>query len=653
MIEYIPTQAEIPEAEGYSVCAIGLGGAGANALDRLALDGAGEAELICMNADIRALTNSLAPTKIQLGKNLTQGLGAGGDPELGLEAATSSEDEIRAAVAGRDMVFLCVGLGGGTGSGAAPLVARIARASGAFVVVFAIMPFKFEGRRRRAQADAALQELSGIASALVTFENSRMGELVLPKEGIQGAFAAADEVIGQSVRAVTSIILRPGLIRIGMDDIITALRNLDSRCLFGYGQAKGENRAQEALSRALKSPLLEKGALLGKAKNVLVHVAGGKTMTLFEIELLMTELEKHVHDDAQILFGSAVDNKLGAELAVTIISSLGEPEDEVLAEPVKESVTQPAKETAAAAPDAVADPPAPEAPPKAVPKVAAEEKVTAESLLELDLDDEPTPVVKAAPVPQKSPAVEPEPVLDDASPIVADLEEESLFDEPAPVVEPEEEPEIAEVTSAAEPDREPEVAAEVAAVADLEEEPEFEAIPTADGGGEDETDDTTVEAVDEPDVEVEEYREPEPASSKVIHLDPAVRFPSDGREESREEPVPEPAFEHHPGEDFRPFEPGEPAVAAVDEPFDALPTGAPPGFQDEREERVPQPVAATSEDSETQRRSRLRASGKPSGSQGLLELDPAGARGRFEKSSRTIVNGEDLDVPTFLRKRGR
>ena len=159
-----------------------------------------DAELICLNTDVRTLKTSTAHSKVQIGKQLTRGLGAGGDPELGILAAEEAEEEIRAAVRGQDMVFICTGLGGGTGSGAAPTVSRIAKEEGAFVVVFATMPFSFEGRRRIQQAETALKLLERSADALITFENDRMGELVLPKEGIQQAFGNADKIISQSVR---------------------------------------------------------------------------------------------------------------------------------------------------------------------------------------------------------------------------------------------------------------------------------------------------------------------------------------------------------------------------------------------------------------------------------------------------------------------
>lgn len=322
-------QQTIPES---SVKIIGLGGAGANMLDRAALDGMTGAEMLCINTDMRTLSSSVAGEKIQIGKNLTKGLGAGGDPELGLQAAQESEQEIRDAVRGRRMVFLCVGLGGGTGSGAAPLISRIAREEDAFVVVFATMPFGFEGQRRRDQAETALNELAVLANALVTFDNGRMGELVLAKQGIHEAFAAADRMISESIKAVTRLVVRPGLINVGLDDLMTALRTTRSRCLFGSGIAEGENRSQLALENALTSPLLDKGSLLEDATTVLVHICGGETMTLYEVELLMQGLSKYVPGNAHVLFGAAVDPEMKDSLSVTLVSAL--PEDKL--NPVEE-----------------------------------------------------------------------------------------------------------------------------------------------------------------------------------------------------------------------------------------------------------------------------------------------------------------------------
>jgi len=320
--ETIPTSA---------VKIIGLGGAGANMLERIALDGLDGAELLALNTDVRTLHACLAQEKIQLGRNLTKGLGAGGDPELGHQAVLEAENDIRASLKGRRIVFLCTGLGGGTGSGAAPIVTRIAREEGAFVVVFATMPFAFEGRRRRDQAETSLNELAVLSNALVTFDNNRMGELVLAKQGIHEAFAAADEMICESIKAVIRLVARPGLINVGLDDLMSALRTTRSRCLFGSGIATGKDRAARALRNALGSPLLDQGSLLKDAQTVLVHLCGGEDLTLFEIELLMQRLQKFVPEKAHVLFGAAIDPAMKDGLSITLISAL--PEDALVSTP--------------------------------------------------------------------------------------------------------------------------------------------------------------------------------------------------------------------------------------------------------------------------------------------------------------------------------
>lgn len=303
---------------------IGLGGAGANMLDRVALDGMEGAEMLALNADIRTLSGSVASERIQLGRNLTKGLGTGGDPDLGQKVMMEAEKEVRSAIKGRKIVFLCVGLGGGTGSGGAPILTRIAREEGAFVVVFATMPFGFEGRRRREQAETALNELAVLSNALVVFDNNRMGELVLAKQGIHEAFSAGDRMISDSIKAVIRLVIRPGLIHVGLDELMTALRTTRSRCLFGSGMASGKDRASKALTNALSSPLLDKGALLKEAASVLVHICGGDDLTLYEIELLMQKLVKYVPAKAHVLFGAAIDTNMKDSLSITLISALPE-----------------------------------------------------------------------------------------------------------------------------------------------------------------------------------------------------------------------------------------------------------------------------------------------------------------------------------------
>lgn len=336
MIEFPrETQHTIPTSH---VKIIGLGGAGANMLDRVALDGLDGAEILALNADVRTLNGSVASERIQLGRNLTKGLGCGGDPELGKNVTLEAETEIRMSIKGRKIIFLCVGLGGGTGSGGAPMVCRIAREEDAFVVVFATMPFVFEGERRRQQAQTSLNELAVLSNALVVFDNNRMGELVVAKQGIHEAFQAGDKMIADSIKAVIRLVTRPGLIHVGLDELMTALRTTRSRCLFGSGVANGKDRAAKALANALASPLLDKGALLRETASLLVHICGGSDLTLYEVELLMQKLTKQVPEKAHVLFGAAIDESMHDQLSITLISSL--PEEKLQEKPQAQAVEE-------------------------------------------------------------------------------------------------------------------------------------------------------------------------------------------------------------------------------------------------------------------------------------------------------------------------
>ncbi|MDQ6655399.1 MAG: cell division protein FtsZ [Verrucomicrobiota bacterium] len=314
----------LPEQQDDSlpITVIGVGGAGSNALDRIVLDGLERAELIVANTDAQSLASSVAARKVQLGRMSTRGLGAGGDPEIGFAAAEEATEEIRNSLCDARMVFICAGLGGGTGSGAAPLIAELARETGAMVITFATMPFSFEGKRRTAQAEQALARLREVSDAVICFENDKMGDIVAPKAGVHQAFAAADVTISQSVRAIVNLMQRPGLIRIGFDDLLSALRSRNGRCLFGYGESDTDNRAHDALTQALKNPLMDRGRLLSDAANVLVHVTGGPGMTLSEVEIMMREVERQIGDETQILFGTAVDHRMGNRMTVTLLSSI-------------------------------------------------------------------------------------------------------------------------------------------------------------------------------------------------------------------------------------------------------------------------------------------------------------------------------------------
>jgi cell division protein FtsZ len=340
----------LPErlADFIPIKVVSVGGAGLNALDRIVLDGLERADVVAINTDVQSLTSSVATRKVQLGRNVSRGLGAGGDPEVGYQAALESAEEIREALADSRVIFICAGLGGGTGSGAAPYVAQAARESGALVIPFVTLPFTFEGKRRNTQAREALARLSEFAQAVVCFENDRMGDLTAPQAGIHQAFAMADITISQSVRSIVNLIQRPGLIRIGFDDLLAALSTRNSRCLFGYGESDSDNRAHDALTQALKNPLMDRGRMLADSTHVLVQVAGGPGMTLSEVEILMQELGRHVSDQTQILFGAAVDGPLGDRLSVTIISSLCAEEEAILLQtppaPSSASVPSPIRE---------------------------------------------------------------------------------------------------------------------------------------------------------------------------------------------------------------------------------------------------------------------------------------------------------------------
>lgn len=406
---------------------IGVGGAGSNALDRIVLDGLERVDLIAANTDVQSLASSVATQKVQLGRNVTRGLGAGGDPELGYHAANESADEIREALQGARMVFVCAGLGGGTGSGGAPCIVQIARESGALVVAFATLPFAFEGKRRGAQATESLRQLQQSADAVVCFENDRMGDMVLPKAGIHQAFAVADQTISQSVRAIVNVVRRPGLIRIGFDELLSALRSQDSRCLFGFGESDSDNRAHEALALALKNPLMDRGKMLTDASHVLVQISGGPGMTLTEVEIVMKELGRHVEDHTQILFGTSVDGKMGNRMSVTLISSIGSaveatPPPPPVWEPKPMPVPPPAS---APAPEPLVETALPPSPTEIIEPPVEISPATefATPVSEVEAEPEPSPAPIEAELPEE-PAVEPEPIVATAPPSPAPVRKE-------------------------------------------------------------------------------------------------------------------------------------------------------------------------------------------------------------------------------------
>lgn len=438
MVEYERNASSESPGGSLKICVVGVGGAGSNVIDRITVDRSLSATLVSLQTDVRVLNQSMAPKKVQLGAELMRGVGTGGDPDLGREAAIYSKDRIRETIEGHQMVFLSVGLGGGTGSGAAPVVAEIAKSLGALVVVFAAVPFSFEGRRRQQQANEALERLQKSSDALILFDNNRMGELVLGKEGIQKTFAQADTLIGHSVRAVSSMVAKPGLVKLGLADLIAALRVSDGRCLFGFGEAKGKDRGVEAMKRALKSPLINSGELLRNARNLLVHVVGGESLTLAEVDTVMKQLGRHVPDETQILFGVGVDSNLGESVTVTLISALSA-EELASAKSVPDETTrvQPRSVEPVAKPSTVVA--ADFAPPSDLfsePVVAAAPVAAPAPVAVAKAAEPPTPAPPPSlPVVEaKEPEPEPEPVKIAPAPVLAQPEPPEPEPAPPPVV---------------------------------------------------------------------------------------------------------------------------------------------------------------------------------------------------------------------------
>lgn len=612
MIEF-PRDAQntIPSS---SVKIVGLGGAGTNMLDRVVLDGMDGAEMLAINTDIRTLSGSVARDRIQLGRNLTKGLGSGGDPELGQQAVLEAEHEVRSALKGRKIVFLCVGLGGGTGSGAAPIICRIAREEGAFVVVFATMPFGFEGRRRREQADTALNELAVLSNALVTFDNNRMGDLVLAKQGIHEAFAAADRMISESIKAVIRLVIRPGLINVGLDDLMTALRTTRSRCLFGSGISSGKDRAQKALRNALNSPLLDQGALLKDAETVLVHLCGGEDLTLYEIELLMQSLSKYVPDKAHVLFGAAVDPSMGDHLSITMVSSL--PEDRLYA-----TRSTPVERPALLEPTVGFSNDEPEvAPVRSTARTGREKRISpvAAAVAAVQLFDEEQLAAESMPF------AEPEPSpfgFDRSLPEeVAATEDFAGKSQEVPVLVPEPEPELEDFED------------ELPEVIEKESEEVLEEV--------------VVQKVEAKVEKVEVKAREVSAKQSVVPSPVPTPAPAPKVEEPEEDESP--AFftitDEHDAED-------EPTIAELDtkaktDEEEEVPVVL-PGVFDELDDDLDDLNDINPVEVKPAPPSKSRAPGK-----GQPELSfEGGPRGKFEGASPSLFEGEDLDVPAFLRKK--
>jgi cell division protein FtsZ len=307
-----------------SIRVVGVGGAGLNALHRMMDAGVSQVEFIAVNTDIQQLHTSDTPTKIHIGRGLTQGLGSGADPEIGRRAAEDSHDEIKTALRGSDMVFVTAGEGGGTGSGAAPVVARIARELDALTVGIVTLPFKFEGTKRRAQADAGVTALRAACDTTIVIPNDRLLEVLDRSTSMVEAFRVADDVLRQGVQGICDLITMPGLINLDFADVRTIIKDSGS-ALMGIGYSSSpDNRAREAAERALRSPLIE--TELTGARGILLSIAGGLDLSLIEVNEAAEVIRQAATDDTQIIFGATVDETLAGQVWVTVVATgLGAP----------------------------------------------------------------------------------------------------------------------------------------------------------------------------------------------------------------------------------------------------------------------------------------------------------------------------------------
>ncbi|MGH3007351.1 MAG: cell division protein FtsZ [Gaiellaceae bacterium] len=316
-----------PESAAYLavIRVVGVGGAGLNAVNRMIEAGISQVEFIAVNTDIQQLKTCEAPIKLHIGRELTQGLGSGSDPGIGRRAAEEAEDQIKHVLRGSDMVFVTAGEGGGTGSGAAPIVARLAKDVGALTVGIVTMPFRFEGTRRRSQAEEGADALREVCDTVILIPNDRLLEVLDRSTSMLDAFRIADDVLRQGVQGICDLITMPGLINLDFADVRTVMTNAGS-ALMGIGFATGENRAQEAAERALRSPLIDT-ELVG-AKGILLSIAGGEDLTLLEVNEAAEVIRRGATEDTNIIFGATIDERLAGQVWVTVVATgIGKPSE--------------------------------------------------------------------------------------------------------------------------------------------------------------------------------------------------------------------------------------------------------------------------------------------------------------------------------------
>jgi len=298
---------------------IGLGGGGGNAVSRMMAADFTGVEFIVANTDVQALRASPAPVKIQLGAQLTKGLGAGSNPEVGRDSALEDPETITKLLEGADMVFITAGLGGGTGTGAAPVVASLAKDLGILTVAVVTKPFTFEGRKRLLQADAGMDALRGVVDTLITIPNQRLLAVVDRGTPLLEAFKVADTVLQQAVQGISDLILVPGLVNLDFADVRTIMSGM-GMAMMGTGIGRGENRAVDAAQKAIASPLLDDTSIDG-AKGILINFTGGPDMSIHELEEAARMVQEAAHEEANIIFGAVIDQSLGDEVRMTVIAT--------------------------------------------------------------------------------------------------------------------------------------------------------------------------------------------------------------------------------------------------------------------------------------------------------------------------------------------
>ncbi len=309
-------QLEEETIAGAKIKVIGIGGGGCNAVNSMIAAGVVGVEFIAVNTDMQALGISKAPTKVRIGQN---GLGAGANPEIGRQAALQDAEQIREALVGADMVFVTAGMGGGTGTGAAPIVANVARELNALTVAVVTKPFLFEGGKRMTRAEEGLRELRKHVDTMLVIPNQRLLGVVDKTTPLREAFKVADDVLRQAIKGIADVITIPGLVNVDFADVRTVMGHM-GRAVMGMGVAHGANRAVEATQRAISSPLLEDGSIDG-ARGVLLNITGGASLSLHEVTQASSIIEQAVDKDANIIFGAVVDERLKEEVVITVIAT--------------------------------------------------------------------------------------------------------------------------------------------------------------------------------------------------------------------------------------------------------------------------------------------------------------------------------------------